>query len=47
MDVGRAREMFGFQSQASFEDGLRRTIEWHLTNRRNMGMMPVPLRQAV
>jgi len=41
LDVSRAQERFGFEAQASFEDGLRRTIEWRLTNRHNMGMMPV------
>jgi hypothetical protein len=34
-DIGsassRARERFGFESQMSFDDGLRRTIEWYLT----------------
>jgi GDP-L-fucose synthase len=29
LDVTRARELFGFQSQTSFEDGLRRTIDWY------------------
>jgi nucleoside-diphosphate-sugar epimerase len=31
LDVSRARERFGFQSQTSFEEGLRRTIHWYLT----------------
>ena len=31
LDVSRAREMFGFEAQTSFEDGLRRTIDWYLT----------------
>jgi GDP-L-fucose synthase len=29
LDVGRARERFGFVSQTSFEEGLRRTIAWY------------------
>jgi GDP-L-fucose synthase len=31
MDVSRARERFGFESQTPFEDGLQRTIAWYLT----------------
>ena len=31
LDVSRAREWFGFESQTSFDDGLQRTIEWYLT----------------
>jgi nucleoside-diphosphate-sugar epimerase len=31
MDVSRARERFGFESQTLFDDGLRRTIEGYLT----------------
>ena len=31
LDVSRARERFGFESQTPFEEGLRRTIEWYLT----------------
>ena len=29
LDTTRAKELFGFQSQISFEEGLRRTIEWY------------------
>lgn len=29
LDTSRARELFGFESQISFEEGLRRTIEWY------------------
>ncbi len=32
LDVTRAAEYFGFQAQVSFEDGLRRTIEWFKEN---------------
>jgi GDP-L-fucose synthase len=32
LDVTRARELFGFQSTTSFEDGLRRTIDWYRTS---------------
>lgn len=31
MDVNRAREWFGFESQTRFKEGLRRTIAWYLT----------------
>jgi GDP-L-fucose synthase len=29
LDTTRARELFGFESHTSFEDGLRRTIAWY------------------
>ena len=29
LDVTRARELFGFEAQVSFDDGLQRTIEWY------------------
>src|SRR4051794_28552612 len=29
LDTSRARERFGFVAQTSFEEGLRRTIEWY------------------
>jgi GDP-L-fucose synthase len=29
LDTSRARERFGFDAATSFEDGLRRTIEWY------------------
>jgi GDP-L-fucose synthase len=29
LDVSRARERFGFESRISFEEGLRRTVEWY------------------
>jgi len=34
LDVKRAEEYFGFRSQMSFEEGLRRTIEWYKKNPR-------------
>jgi len=30
LDVERARRLFGFQAQTSFEEGLRETIEWYV-----------------
>jgi len=32
LDVSRAHEKFGFLSHTSFEDGLRKTIEWYREN---------------
>lgn len=29
LDTSRARELFGFEARTSFEEGLRRTIEWY------------------
>jgi GDP-L-fucose synthase len=29
LDTSRAKAMFGFEAQTSFEEGLRRTIEWY------------------
>ena len=29
LDVSRAEELFGFRARTSFEEGLRRTIEWY------------------
>jgi len=33
LDVTRARELFGWSAQVSFEEGMRRTIDWFKTNR--------------
>ncbi len=33
LDVSRAKELFGWSSQVSFEEGMRRTIEWFKANR--------------
>lgn len=33
LDVSRARERFGFEAHTSFQDGLRRTIEWYRSSR--------------
>jgi GDP-L-fucose synthase len=33
LDTSRARERFGFAARTSFEDGLRRTIEWYQASR--------------
>jgi GDP-L-fucose synthase len=35
LDTSRARERFGFTATTSFEDGLRRTIDWYAQQRSN------------
>jgi len=35
LDTSRARERFGFVSATTFEDGLRRTIDWYEATRRS------------
>jgi GDP-L-fucose synthase len=37
LDVSRARQKFGFQAEVKLDEGLRRTIEWHLSNRGKRG----------
>ena len=37
LDTTRAREEFGFVARTSFEDGLRKTIEWYENARRKKG----------
>ena len=34
LDVSRAKEYFGWQTQVSFEEGMRRTIDWYKENRK-------------
>ncbi len=36
LDVSRAKKEFGFESQTSFEEGLRKTIVWYRENRSNL-----------
>lgn len=36
LDTSRAREYFGFEAQMSFEEGLRRTIEWYRESQMNI-----------
>jgi GDP-L-fucose synthase len=40
LDTSRARERFGFTASTSFEDGLRRTIEWYEQQRSNAAERP-------
>lgn len=35
LDTSRAKELFGFEAQTTFETGLRRAIEWYLSHRRD------------
>ena len=37
LDTSRARERFGFKAATSFEDGLRRTIEWYESHHIGLG----------
>jgi len=34
LDVSRAQKEFGFKAQATFEEGLKKTIEWYKSNLR-------------
>ena len=36
LDVSRAREYFGFEAKMSFDEGLRRTIEWFKNNQEHI-----------
>ncbi len=34
LDTSRAEQLFGFKAQVPFEEGLRKTVDWYLNNRR-------------
>lgn len=36
LDVSRARDLIGWEAKTSFEDGLSRTIQWFIENRKNI-----------
>ena len=36
LDVSRAKELFGFESQMDFDEGLKATIEWYRENRKKL-----------
>lgn len=36
LDVSKARERFGFEARVSFDDGLRRTVEWYTSEGRRI-----------
>jgi GDP-L-fucose synthase len=37
LDISRARDEFGFQASTGFPEGLRRTIDWYMAHRRELG----------
>ena len=36
LDISRAKKEFGFKSKTSLEEGLKKTIDWHLENYKNL-----------
>jgi len=34
LDISRAKEYFGFKAKTNFDEGLKKTIEWYLKNRK-------------
>ena len=36
LDVSRAKKLFGFEAKTSFDQGLKATIDWYVTNRKQM-----------
>jgi GDP-L-fucose synthase len=34
LDVSRAKKLFGFEAKMSFDDGLKKTIDWYIKNRK-------------
>ena len=36
LDTSRAKALFGFESRTTFEDGLKRTVEWYEAERRHL-----------
>ena len=37
LDTSRAKRLFGFEAHTTFEEGLRRTVEWYRSDRRTRG----------
>ena len=35
LDVSRAKKEFGFNAKINFEEGLKKTVEWYIKNRKN------------
>jgi len=35
LDVSRAKKLFGFEAKMSFDEGLKKTIDWYLKNRQS------------
>ncbi|MFO0560128.1 MAG: GDP-L-fucose synthase [Polyangiales bacterium] len=46
LDVSRAKERFGFTAKTSFEEGLRRTIQWYRDNRAAIAQREAERREA-
>ena len=44
LDVSRAERYFGFRARTPFEEGLKKTIEYYLTQRRAQGLRDVAVR---
>ena len=42
LDVSRAKAEFGFEAKMDFDEGLKRTIQWYLEDRR-----PVTVRSTI
>ncbi|MBU4501890.1 MAG: GDP-L-fucose synthase [Nanoarchaeota archaeon] len=38
LDVSKAKKEFGFEAEVSFEEGLRKTIDWYLENKDRLGL---------
>jgi GDP-L-fucose synthase len=36
LDVSKAKKYFGFEAKTSFDEGLKATIEWYITNRKRL-----------
>jgi len=36
LDVGRGKELFGFQAKHSLREGLKKTMQWFFSNRHNL-----------
>ena len=34
LDISRAKKEFGFNAKTNFEEGLKKTVEWYITNRK-------------
>jgi GDP-L-fucose synthase len=41
LDVSRAEKEFGFKAKTNFEEGLRKTIEWYISNRKTSSQVKV------
>ncbi len=46
LDVSKAKEGFDFSSNTDFEDGLRNTIDWYLSNRSEIDQLPPKFQMA-